>query len=243
MSWITIGRSLRAIRLRLRLRQADVAARAHVSRASVSLLERGHASRLALGTVEAILDAVGARLDGRLSWRGADVDRLADAGHAALQAATVRRLESWGWLVRVEVSFNRYGERGRIDLLGWHEATGTLLVIEIKTDLADAQALLGAMDMRVRLASAIAREIGWARPLAVVPAIVFVERRVTRRRLASIEALLGRYALRGRAALSWARHPIGPAPTGLLWLTQLSDVAVVRVSGQRVRLRGNERRS
>ena len=243
MSWIRIGRSLRAIRLRLRLRQSDVASRAHVSRSSVSLLERGHASRLSVGTVEAILDAVGARLDPRVAWRGPELDRLVDAGHAALQAATARRLEASGWQLRVEVSFSRYGERGRIDLLAWKPSLATLLVIEIKTELADVQALLGAMDVRVRLAPLIARELGWPRPAAVVPAIVLVERRVTRRRLADIEPLLGRYKVRGRAAISWVRAPTLPPPSGLLWLTELPDVAVVRISGQRVRLRGNERRS
>lgn len=198
---------------------------------------------MAVGTVEAIVDALDARLDARISWRGPELDRLADAGHAALQAATVRRLEAWGWHVRVEVSFNHFGERGRIDILARHPANGTLLVLEIKTELADAQALLGTMDVRVRLAPAIVRALGWPRPVHIVPALVFMERRVTRRRLAGIDALLGRYALRGRAAISWVRRPGAPAPSGLLWFTEVSDVAVVRISGQRVRLRGSERRA
>jgi hypothetical protein len=144
--------------------------------------------------------------------------------------------------VRVEVSFNRYGERGRIDLLALDPEAAILLVIEVKTDLADAQALLGAMDMRVRLAPTIARGLGWPQPVTVVPGIVFMERRVTRRRLASIDALLGRYALRGRAAVSWLRQPTKPAPGGLLWFSEVSDAGVVRVSGQRIRFRRAERR-
>ncbi len=232
MSWIRIGRSLRAIRLRLRLRQSDVADRARVSRSSVSLLERGFATRLSVAAIEAITAALGARLDARLSWQGPDLDRLLDADHAALQAAVKRRLERWGWLVRVEVSFNRYGERGRIDLLAWHPVARVLLVVEIKTDLVDTQALLGAMDLRVRLAPMLARSFGWD-VQRVVPAIIFLDDRTTRRRLAAVDTLFDRYACRGRAAISWLRQPIDPV-TGLLWVTKLTTARVVRIGGQRV---------
>lgn len=232
MSWIRIGRSVRAIRLRLRLRQSDVAARARVSRSSISLLERGFADRLSVATIEAIAAALGARLATRLTWHGPDLDRLLDADHAALQAAVKRRLERWGWLVRVEVSFNRYGERGRIDLLAWHPLRRVLLVVEIKTDLVDTQALLGAMDLRVRLAPMLARGFGWD-VQRVVPAIVFLDDRTTRRRLAAVDTLFDRYALRGRAAISWLRQPIEPV-TGLLWVTKLTTARVVRIGHQRV---------
>ncbi|MEO8247716.1 MAG: helix-turn-helix domain-containing protein [Chloroflexota bacterium] len=242
MSWIRIGRAARAIRLRLRLRQSDVAARARVSRSAVSLLERGHASRLGVGTVEAILAAVGARLEGRLSWGGPDLDRMLDAGHAGLQAAVKRMLERWGWVARVEVSFNRYGERGRIDLLARHPPTGIMLVVEIKTELADAQQLLGTMDARRRLAPNLVRGLGWPRPAAVVPVIVFAERRATRRRLAAIDALFSDYVLRGRAGTAWVHRPSLPAPSGLLWFSEAPNDAVVRVSGQRVRFRRSEGR-
>lgn len=143
-----------------------------------------------------------------------------------------RRLERWGWLVRVEVSFNRYGERGRIDLLAWHPATRVLLVVEIKTDLVDTQALLGAMDLRVRVAPAVVRSFGWD-VQRVVPAIIFLEDRTTRRRLAAVDTLFDRYALRGRAAISWLRDPVAPV-SGLLWITKLSNARVVRIGGQRV---------
>lgn len=241
MSWIRIGRAVRAIRLRLRLRQADVADRARVSRSSVSLLERGFATRLSVATVEAIIATLGARLEGRVAWRGPDLDRMLDAGHAAIQAAVKRKLERWGWLVRVEVSFSRYGERGRIDLLAWHPTTGILLVVEIKTDLADAQALLGAMDMRVRLAPEIVRNLGWPRPRAVVPVIVFAERQATRHRIAAIEPLFSDYVRRGRSATAWIRRPSLPAPSGLLWFSDASTAATIRISGQRVRFRRGER--
>ena len=82
------------------------------------MLECGYARQLQLGAIERILGAVDARVDLRLLWNGPELDRLLDAAHSALAVMVKRRLERWGWLVRVEVSYSRYGERGRIDLLG-----------------------------------------------------------------------------------------------------------------------------
>lgn len=235
--WSVFGRHLRAIRLRQGLRQADVARRAGVSRSVVSLMERGRLAHVAIGTAEAVLAAVGARLDARVRWEGTELDRLLDASHATLVAATKARPERWSWTVRAEVTFNHYGERGRIDLLAWHPLTGILLVLEIKTDLVDIQALLGSMDVRVRLAPEIARRYGW-RVSAVVPAIVFLEDRTTRRRLDRYLGLFDRFALRGRAALSWLRRPaVEGVPGGILWFSRLSNARVMRISGQRVRCR------
>ncbi|MGH2429356.1 MAG: hypothetical protein ACRDGV_10845 [Candidatus Limnocylindria bacterium] len=66
------------------------------------------------------------------------------------------------------MSFSRCGERGRIDLVARHPVYRLVLITEIKTDLVDVQALLGAMDVRVRLAPFIARELGVRSPLAVL---------------------------------------------------------------------------
>ena len=63
-----------------------------------------------------------------LLFRGAELDRLLDEGHAALLGAVARRLEALGWEVRPEVSFAVFGERGSIDLVAWHATSGTLLV-------------------------------------------------------------------------------------------------------------------
>lgn len=222
------------LRVRAALTQSMLATRAGVGRQAVSLLERGHARRLRLGVVEAVLGALDARLDLRLLWNGPELDRLIDAGHAALGSAVKRRLERWGWRVRVEVSYSRYGERGRIDLLAFHAATGVLLVVELKTELVDVQALLGSLDAKARLARHVAEGFGWD-VRAVVPAIVFAEHRTTRERLARVETLFDRYGLRGRAAITWLRRPTG-APSGLVWFTASAVGAAPRVR-QRVRRR------
>ena len=133
----------------------------------------------------------------------------------------------------MEVSYSRYGERGRIDLLAFHPATGLLVVIEVKTDFVDVQDLLGTMDAKVRLATHVASQFGW-RVRTVVPAIVFLEDRAIRKRLRRVDTLFDRFDLRGRKAITWLRHPL-VGPSGLLWFTELpSPTAVGRVSAQRV---------
>lgn len=230
-----LGRLTRLLRIRQRLTQVALAERAAVTRQAVSWLECGRAGELRLGAILAIVAALGARLDLRLLWNGPELDRLLDAGHAALATAVKRRLERWHWLVRVEVSFNHYGDRGRIDLLAFHPATGILLVIEIKTELVDVQDLLGSLDVKARVARRLATErFGWD-VRSVVSAIVFAEDRTTRNRLERIDGLFDRYPCRGRAALSWLRRPTEPIPTGLLWLTAIAEGRSRAASAARVR--------
>ena len=229
-----LGRLARMLRVRQRLTQVALAARAGVGRRAVSLLETGRAHVLRVREVEAIVGALGGRLDLRLLWNGPELDRLLDEAHAALGASVKRRLERWGWLVRVEVSYSQFGERGRIDLLAFHPATRMLLVIELKSELVDVQALLGSLDVKVRLAPAIVERFGWT-PRAVLPAIVFLEDRTTRNRLARVDPLFARFALRGRGAISWLRRPGSDAPSGLLWFTDGGRAKRTRSRAPRVR--------
>lgn len=214
--------------------QAAVGRRAGVSRQAVSLLETGKAVRLRLGVILSIVEALGARFDGRLLWNGPELDRLVDARHAELTAMLKRRLEMWGWMTRVEVSFNRYGERGRIDLLAYHPLFRLLLVVEVKTFMADVQDLLGSVDQKARLATFIASRFGWE-VVGVVPMIVFEENATTRRRLARLDALFDGFPLRGRAATAWLRRPADPAPRGLLFLTAVPAHQARRLGQLRVR--------
>jgi transcriptional regulator with XRE-family HTH domain len=235
MNALQFGFVVRTLRIRAGLRQLDLERVSGVPRWLISLLERGHARRLTVESIEAILAGIGAKLDMRILWNGPELDKLLDAAHAALQAALKEQLERWGWLVRVEVSYSRFGERGRIDLLAFHPATRTLLVIEVKTALIDVQALLGSLDVKARLAREIVERFGW-QPAAVVPCIVFAEDRTTRRRLEQLNTLFDRFSLRGRSSLSWLRQPGashgGPVPSGLLWLTSVASDGGYQLTGR-----------
>jgi transcriptional regulator with XRE-family HTH domain len=235
-----LGRVARVIRHRLGWRQEDVAVRARVHRSTVGKLEAGGAGELGLDMVRRLFHALGARVDVRVLWHGPQLDRLLDEAHAALAAAWKARLERWAWQVRVEVSYSRYGERGRIDLLAWHPLFRILLVVEIKTDMVDAQGLLGPMDVKTRLARVIAADLGWRNPALVVPMLLFRDDSTVRRRVERLGPLFGQFDLVGRAAMSWLHSPsMERTPGGLLIYSDLAYVGHDRAkarSRERVRV-------
>ena len=233
-----LGMAVRARRHRRGWRLVDLAAAAGVGQSVCSLLEGGRVDRLTVRTARAIAGAVGLDLRWDIGWQRQEVDRLLDADHSATAAFWARRLESLGWIVRSEVSFNRYGDRGRIDLLALHPRHHVVLVVEIKTAIIDAQALLGGLDIKTRLAPFVARDLGWPARL-IVPALIIAEGTTARRHIAGLAPLFARYASRGHAASSWLRDPVG-SPSGILTFAKLpssSGVDVRRAGRRRVRRR------
>lgn len=233
-----LGQAVRARRHRRGWRLVDLAAVAGVGPSICSLLEGGHVDRLTIKAARAIAEAVDLPLSWNVGWQRQEIDRLLDADHSTIAALWTSRLETLGWIVRSEVSFNRYGDRGRIDLLAYHPVHRVLLVIEIKTALVDAQALLGGLDVKARVAPFVARELGW-QPRVTVPALVVSEGTTARRHVDALAPLFARFALRGHDATSWLRNPAG-SPTGLLTFTKLPStggVDVRRAGRRRVRIR------
>ena len=57
MNDVALGRALRAIRINLGLRQADVATKAGVAQQLVSRIERGDSGRMSRQTVDRVLGA------------------------------------------------------------------------------------------------------------------------------------------------------------------------------------------
>jgi len=151
----------------------------------ISLVERGHVEAVSIRTLRAILRALDALVIVEVRWRGGQVDRLIDEDHAALVGLVAGALGGLGWEVRTEVTYSRYGERGSFDLLAWHAATSTLLVVEVKTQVASAEETLRKLDEKARLAPVVARErFGWsaaqASRLLVLPDVSTARRRVGR---------------------------------------------------------------
>jgi hypothetical protein len=209
-----------------------------VHRSTWSLLERGRLDSLTLRTLRGCLAVLEVRLDLRPRWRGAEVDRILDDRHSTVAAGWKRRLEQWGWHVSAEVSFNHYGDRGRVDLLAWHPRLRILLVVEVKTEIVDVQAMLGALDVKVRLGSALARRAGWPSPAMVIPVLIVVDTPTNRRRIRRVDSLFAHLPLRGRSAISWLREP-RERPGGLLVVSSHSSAGVGRVravGSHRVRL-------
>jgi len=173
----------------------------------VQRADAGDVGAMTLRALDGMTEALGAVLVTEVRWHGADLDHLIDRDHAALEAAVVPRLERDGWEVRVEVSFNHFGDRGRCDLVAWHAPARTLLIVEVKTRIGDLQDALGRLDVKVRLGSVIAEQLGWGRPAGVAGALVLAEGGTNRRLVRVHEPLFRRFALRGRAAQSWVRLP------------------------------------
>jgi transcriptional regulator with XRE-family HTH domain len=208
-----VGSTLRAVRTRRGLRQEDVAAAASVSRATVSRLERGHLAWFTFGTAVRVAAALDVRLDVVSRWRGGELDRLLNARHSAMHelvAARIARLPAWQ--VVPEASFSIYGERGAVDVLGWHAARGMLLVVELKTEIVDVQDLLASVDRKRRLAARIGTERGWQCRRALTSAwVVVADNRTNRARLARHVAVLRTaFPTDGRTMAGWLADPREP---------------------------------
>jgi transcriptional regulator with XRE-family HTH domain len=234
-----IGRAILVLRQRRGWRQIDLAARAGVSDSAVSDLERGQLDRYTITTVRQVLKALDASAEIDVRWHGrGDLDRLLDGGHAKLVSTWANWHLAAGWEPWAEASFSVYGERGRIDLLSFHPATGILEVAECKTGIWDTQETLGLLDVKVRLAPQVAAERGW-QVRAVVGALVLADGRTVRRRISEHEALFSRYAVRGKTAQAWIQEP-HPFATGILSFVSLPNSkhkGLRRAGQQRVRLK------
>ncbi len=171
------GRLVRVLRQRRGWRQADLAGRAGLGRTVVSDLERGQIDGTSLATVRKIVGAFGLSAELVIHGLGADMDRVLDERHAALLGAVSKWLRGLGWTIVAEVSYSEWGERGSVDLLCWHGPTATLLVVEVKTELASVEATLRKHDEKGRLGPKLAQDrFGW-RPQAIGRLLVFPDDR------------------------------------------------------------------
>jgi transcriptional regulator with XRE-family HTH domain len=236
---LRVGRGLRRLRHRRTWTQEQVATRSGESQDSVSRVERGHLGDMPLRRVRAIAKALDAEVVVALRWRGGDLDRVMDEGHATLVGVVSALLEASGWVTRTEVSYSVYGERGSIDLLAWHSPTRTLLVVEVKTELTSVEATLRKHDEKVRLARQIVAErFGWqagsVSRLLVLPDLSTPRRLVERHGRAMANA----YPMRGVAVRAWMRAPgAGGLTSGILFVSATQEARGRRgpISRKRVR--------
>src|SRR5437762_8821226 len=133
--------------------------RAYPGRSSRTLSE--DCSGIRISRLERTCQALGADLEVRIRWRGEGLDRLLDDSHAALVDRMVGELRVAGWDAALEVTFNEFGDRGSVDIAGWHPRTRSILIVEVKSVVADAQGTLLPLDRKTRLGSKIGRSRGW----------------------------------------------------------------------------------
>jgi hypothetical protein len=136
---------------------------------------------------------------------------MLNAGHAALHEHVSRWFarRHRAWQVQHEVSFSIWGERGIVDVLGWHERAAALLVVELKTAVVDVNELLGTLDRKRRLGPRIAADAGW-RPAVVSAWLAVGDGMTNRRRVTAHSATLGAaLPVDGRRLRRWLLDPVG----------------------------------
>ena len=205
-----LGSVLRALRRRRRWRQLDLAHRAGLSQASISRAERGHLQVLSVRAVRRICGALEVSLELTPRWRGADLDRLLDQDHAELLGAVATFLHRHGWTVAVEVTYARFGERGSVDILAGHPLTGSVVVVEVKTQLVSIEQTARRLDEKTRLGASIASErFAWT-PSSVSRILVLPDTWPERRRVKRNGAVMEQvFPVQGRAVRAWIERPSG----------------------------------
>jgi transcriptional regulator with XRE-family HTH domain len=218
MDDVRLGRTVRALRHRLGWRQADLAAKARASQDAVSRIERGLFADMPLAKVRRVIAAMQGEMQVAIVWRGGELGRVLDEGHAGLVGAMIRLLKSDGWEVRAEVSYSVFGERGSIDVLAWHPEARSLLVVEVKTQVVSVEQTLRKLDEKARLAPRLAAsDLGWpARTtsrLLVLPDLSTPRRHVERHD----PVLTVAFPSRGKEVRSWLKAPSGSI-AGLMFI-------------------------
>lgn len=217
MDLVRFGRGIRALRMRRRWRQRDLAAAADLSPTMVARIERGASSSIPVGKLDRAARALGALADLRINWNGEALDRLLDGDHARLVEQVASTLRAVGWEVVLEATFFIRGERGSIDVLAWHAASRCVLVIEVKSVVPDIQALLMALDRKGRLAIEIAQSRGWT-ALAIGRLLVIGESRTSRRRVEMVASTFAtEFPHRAIEVRHWLARPSAVAPLKGLW--------------------------
>jgi transcriptional regulator with XRE-family HTH domain len=227
-----IGTIVRAVRIKRRWRQIDLARKAGASSSTISRIERGHFDRLSTRTLRAVAAALDIRLELVARWRAGDLDRLLNARHSQLHELVAESFRSryLAWTLAPEVSFSIYGERGVIDLLAWNAATRSLLVIELKTDIADVNELMGTFDRKVRLAWSIGADRGWD-ALDVSGWVIVAPGRTNRERIAAHGAVLrAAFPMDGRGIDAWLRRPAGRCSVLSMWRNTHAGTATVSLA-------------
>ena len=187
---------------------------AGVSPSTVSRIERGHFGSISIDALRRVGKVLEIRVDLVPRWKAGDLDRLLNARHSRLHelvAAFFRELPDW--VVRPEVSFAIYRERGVIDILAWHPRRRMLLVIELKTDIVDVNDLVGGVDRKRRLAVQVATELGWIQardqPPKVSTWIIVSDSSTNRRRVRVHQSMLrAAFPSDGRSIHGWLNRPI-----------------------------------
>ncbi len=202
----------------------------------MSRAERGRLDSISFEQLDRVAQALRVSLYLQARWLDGDADGLVDRDHAALVEFVVGALRADGWETQVEVGFNHFGDRGSVDVLGWHPGARALLIVEVKSRLTDLQATFAAFQRKVRIVPGVVERDRGTRPAWVGRLIVMPgttgNRSVVARHASTFDTT---FPERMPAMRAWLRQP--DRDVGGVWF--LSDIpGVTRKHVQRVRSRG-----
>lgn len=218
--------------------QRELSRRSGVPQTAISRFVRGRLDAIDLAQLAAIAVAFGARIAFTVDAPFlVDRARQRDRVHATCVAYVARRLRAAGWVVETEVEIaGRYGP-GWIDILAFHPPSRRLLVIEIKTEIADLGRIQRTLGWYVHASTAAVHRLGW-RPGATTAALIVLATRATDGRLRENRDLV-RIAFPGHARdlrrliedpaaagrIAWSVAAIDPVSRVRSWLrsTVLDD--------------------
>jgi transcriptional regulator with XRE-family HTH domain len=158
----TIGTVLLNERRRRRWTARDLAARARVSRATVTNVEAGR--RASLDVYARLAEALRLPLEIRVDdQRHRRLPSGTDLVHAAMGEIEARWLHELGYEVAIDHPYQHYQFAGRADVLAWTLEPHALLHIENRTRFPDLQEAAGSYNAkRQYLAKVVAGQLGIA---------------------------------------------------------------------------------
>lgn len=210
-------------------RRSSWAFAAQVPLNDLKRIEAGRSDEVRLGRVRALFEAVDARARVVPWWNGAAADRLLDERHAAVGERAVTYISALDdWLAEIEVSFNEYGERGSIDLLGTNRKASAAAVGEVKSAIGSLEETNRMLDVKARLAPTIVfKRHGW-RPRIVAKVLIVPRDMSIRRAIEKHEATMrSAYPARSREIRAWFRNPT-EGISGIWFVSDRPDATAVR---------------
>ncbi len=222
---LTIGGTIRSSRRLLGWTQRHLADLAGTSQATIWRLETAQPGPIDLAATERVLAALGLRATLELNDLALqDRQRQRDGLHAILNGFVARRLDRSGWSVRTEVLVGVDRPRGWIDVLGYREEDGALLVEETKCDLLDMGDLQRRLAFYAGSARGVAERLGW-RPRRIAVLVVGLDTAAMGAQLADNRDLVRQaFPAPVDELAAWLADPGARPPSG--WAFGLADPAV-----------------
>ena len=157
-----VATATRTARLAHHWSQRELARRLGTNQSAIQRLETATARSIDARLASRALTLMGVRLSFDADPPGAANRReQRDAVHARCVAAAVRWLARLGWDTKVEVEIGDGRARGWIDILAWRPSDGTLLVIEVKTEVDALGRILRSLGWHTRSSRDAATTLGW----------------------------------------------------------------------------------